>query len=31
VRFDPAWIYLFDPGSGRTAAQALGSQQMGRA
>ena len=31
VRFDPAWIYLFDPGSGRTVAQALGSQRMGRA
>jgi multiple sugar transport system ATP-binding protein len=31
TRFDPAWIYLFDPENGRTVAQALGSQRGTRA
>jgi multiple sugar transport system ATP-binding protein len=27
MRFDPAWIYAFDPETGRTVAQALGSER----
>lgn len=31
MRFDPAWIYLFDPETGQTLAQAAGSERRGRA
>jgi len=31
MRFDPTWIYLFDPETGKTVAQAAGSRQETRA
>jgi multiple sugar transport system ATP-binding protein len=31
ARFDPGWIYLFDPETGNTVAQALGSERGARA
>ncbi|MFO1067643.1 MAG: ABC transporter ATP-binding protein [Geminicoccaceae bacterium] len=30
MRFDPSWLYLFDPDSGRTVAQAAGSRAGAR-
>jgi len=31
MRFDPAWVYLFDPGTGHTLAQAAASGREARA